>query len=593
MVAVHAQSREQSLPLQPMAQPSQSPLPPAAGSLGQEQLIREQQRQQELQERLQPRPDVRLDSGPAEGQSALGLGALQPDGQACFAIEEVKLVGEEAARFQFALRNALFALGFQEGMCLGVQGINAILAHTQNTIIERGYTTTRILTAPQDLKSGVLELTVLPGRIGRIRYEQEGREHTHVGRIMAFQNEFPAQPGEILNLRALEQGLENLKRLPTAEADIQIAPGEQPNESDVVIVWQQRLLPYRLSMNVDDSGSHATGKYQGGITFSADNPMGLSDMFYVNVNRDLGSKTRLTDATGDKTSSGTNGYALHYSVPFGNWLFAANRSRYRYHQAIAGLQENYDYNGKSTNSDVGLTRMLQRSASSKTSVTGKLWRRQSNNFINDTEIDVQRRRTGGWQLGIEHRHYIGAASVSAGATYKQGTGMGSSLPAPEEAFGEGTSRMKIVTADASVYAPFAWGQQRLSFDSSVHAQWNKTPLVVQDRLSIGGRYTVRGFNGELTLMGERGWYARNNLTWHYLQGHQAYVGLDVGHVAGPSTQYQLGKNLAGAVIGFKGQLPQYRDLQIYYDVFVGTPVHKPQHFKTPKTTVGFSLNMAF
>ena len=48
------------------------------------------------------------------------------------------------------------------------------------------------------------------------------------------------------------------------------------------------LLPYRVSVGVDNSGSKATGKYQGNITFSADNPFGLSDMFYVNYGRSIG-----------------------------------------------------------------------------------------------------------------------------------------------------------------------------------------------------------------------------------------------------------------------------------------------------------------
>ena len=29
--------------------------------------------------------------------------------------------------------------------------------------------------------------------------------------------------------------------------------------------------------------------------------------------------------------------------------------------------------------------------------------------------------------------------------------------------------------------------------------------------SIGGRYTVRGFDGEASLMGERGWLLRNDI----------------------------------------------------------------------------------
>ncbi|WP_180297458.1 ShlB/FhaC/HecB family hemolysin secretion/activation protein, partial [Snodgrassella alvi] len=106
--------------------------------------------------------------------------------------------------------------------------------------------------------------------------------------------------------------------------------------------------------------------------------------------------------------------------------------------------------------------------------------------------------------------------------------------------------------------------------------------------SIGGRYTVRGFDGEVTLMGERGWYWNNNLSWQYLGTHQVYLGLDVGHVAGPATEMQLGKTLAGAVIGFKGQMKAGG--QWYYDIFAGKPIYKPQYFRTANTTVGFSLN---
>ncbi|MGN6985683.1 POTRA domain-containing protein [Neisseria sp. P0008.S010] len=36
----------------------------------------------------------------------------------------------------------------------------------------------------------------------------------------AFKNKFPTRSGNLLNLRDLEQGLENLKRLPTVEADL-------------------------------------------------------------------------------------------------------------------------------------------------------------------------------------------------------------------------------------------------------------------------------------------------------------------------------------------------------------------------------------
>nr|MDD9328768.1 ShlB/FhaC/HecB family hemolysin secretion/activation protein [Neisseria sp. 51.81] len=167
-----------------------------------------------------------------------------------------------ADTFQFALNKALKQKNFQSGMCLGVVGINHLMTLAQNAVIDKGYTTTRILAAPQDMNSGRLALTVLPGRVSRIKVDDSHKEETYSLRIAAFQNEFPVSEGGILNLREIEQGLENVKRLPTVEADIQIRPSEngQPDESEIVLYWKQRTVPYRLTLGFGDSGSQSTGK---------------------------------------------------------------------------------------------------------------------------------------------------------------------------------------------------------------------------------------------------------------------------------------------------------------------------------------------
>jgi hemolysin activation/secretion protein len=100
---------------------------------------------------------------------------------------------------------------------------------------------------------------------------------------------------------------------------------------------------------------------------------------------------------------------------------------------------------------------------------------------------------------------------------------------------------------------------------------------------------VRGFDGETTLSAERGWLLRNELGAALgNSGQQAYLGLDYGEVSGPSSELLAGKALAGAVVGLRGNLKQ-----LQYDLFLGTPLHKPDNFKTASTTVGFSLNLAF
>lgn len=553
----------------------------------QELLQSEQQRRRQFEQQMQPDVDVRLDNIPSLSPSS----SLPQNESPCFAVHDISLVGDSADKFQFALKKAVKQSGFQSGMCLGAQGINHLMTLVQNAVIWRGYTTTRILAAPQDLKDGHLVLTVFPGRIGQIRFDGGNTKASHVERITSFQNEFPTEAGKMLNLRDLEQGLENLKRIPTAEADIQIMPSEMPNVSDVVVQWRQRTVPYRLTFGFDNSGSKATGRYQGNATFFADNPFGLSDLFYVSYNRDLGSRSAATDTDGRTVKGGTDGYALHYSVPFGKWLWSWNHSYYRYHQAVAGDSAVYDYNGKSWNSEVGVSRLLYRDARRKTQAAFKLWQRETQSFIDDAEIDVQRRKTAGWALHLNHKEYLGRAAVDLGLGYKRGTGRNGSLAAPEEAFGEGTSRMKILTADAGVYLPFRAGKQNFSFDSSLFAQWNRTPLTPTDKIAIGNRYTVRGFDGETTLSAERGWYWRNDAAWQYLPNHQLYLGLDAGRVSGPSAAYLSGQSLTGAALGARGQVKAGGALS--YDVFVGKPMKKPKHFHTADTTVGIRLNYSF
>jgi tpsA2 activation/secretion protein tpsB2 len=549
---------------------------------------RQEMRRRQQEQQLQREVDVRLDD---TRQSTLTPSAAESAESPCFPIHTVTLTGDAAGRFQFALKKALKETGFQSGQCLGAQGINRIMVAAQNAVIGHGYTTTRILAAPQDLNSGTLELTVLPGKVRSVRTDTSHNDQTRAARIAAFQNEIPLKGGDILNLRRIEQGLENLKRVPTAEADIQIVPADAPDESDIVVTWRQRLLPYRLSLGVDDSGSKTTGKYQGSLTFSADNPFGLSDLFYLSYGRHLGHTDAHTDSEGKKTAGGTQSYAFHYSVPAGNWLWSWNHNYYRYHQAVAGINEVYDYNGKSRGSDIGFTRLLYRDARRKSHIGFKLWQKENQSFIDDAEVEVQRRKTAGWQLSLKHKEYIGRSTLDIGLAYKRGTGMADAIAAPEEVFDEGTSRMKVITADISYNHPFQIGRQHFVYDTALHAQWNKTPLTPLDKIAIGGRYTVRGFDGESSLSAERGWYWRNEVAWSFKPAHQFYLALDGGHVSGDSAQYLLGQTLIGAAAGLRGQFKAGGSLN--YDLFAGKPIKKPKGFQTASTVFGFNLNYSF
>ena len=271
------------------------------------------------------------------------------------------------------------------GRCLGVNGINLVMKRVQNALIAEGFVTTRVLAEAQDLNTGTLALTLMPGRIRAIQFAPGSDSRARMWNAM------PARAGDLLNLRDLEQGLENFKRLPSADADMQIAPGAQPGESDIVVRWRQ-ARPWRLNLAVDDSGSKATGKYLGGVTLAVDHLLQLNDLFYVSANHDLND--------GSAGHKGTHGYTAHYSLPYGYWLLGLTASNYNYYQSVAGINQTHRYSGENQTGEIKLSRLVYRDAVRKATVSLRGWTRASKNFIDDTEIAIQRRRTAGWEAGL-------------------------------------------------------------------------------------------------------------------------------------------------------------------------------------------------
>lgn len=554
----------------------------------------EQQRQQERERALREQNERSVDQ---RSQAAPPAPAQRvPDAESpCFRIDRVLLVGEQSESFQWAIAD----LSGPErndspvGRCLGTAGVNVVLARAQQAVIARGYVTTRVLAAPQDLSTGTLTLSLVPGRIAAIRTTADSSS-TLLGSSTLLATAIPARPGDLLNLRDIEQGLENLKRAPTAEADIQIepstAPNAKPGDSDLVVKYVQ-AKKWRVTFSLDDSGTEATGRYQSGVTLSLDNPFGLNDLFYVSANHSIDNHVFGNPA------KGTEGQTVHYSLPYGHWLLGLTASNSQYSQSVEGLNQDYVYAGKSNNAEVKLSRLVYRDQHRKTTLAVKGWRRESRNFIDDTELDVQHRVVGGWEFSLNHKEFIGDTTLEGTLACKRGTGaFGSRVSSEELAYGngttavlEGTSRLRLYAADITLNAPFKLGEQKLRYAGLIRAQWNRTPLTPQDRFSIGGRYTVRGFDGETSLLGERGWLLRNDIGWAMGQsGAELYVGADYGHVGGRSTADLLGGRLAGAVVGVRGQWTK-----LSYDLFAGAPIRKPEGYRTAKVTLGFNLNASF
>lgn len=539
-----------------------------AERIQQQELLRQQERERALRQREESGTDLRLERPQADAAARLPAGESP-----CFVIERIELAGDQAGRFDWALAAADPADDPASGRCLGTAGVNLTLRRVQNAVIARGFVTTRVVAAPQDLKAGTLTLTLVPGRVRAVRFAEPGTRAT-------AWNAVPVAAGGLLNLRDVEQALENFKRLPTVEADIRILPADAPDatpgDSDLLVSWRQSR-PYRIGLSLDDSGSEDTGRYQAGLTVALDHLARANDLAYVHLGRDVAGSD----------GGGTDSWTAHYSLPFGYWQAGVTASAYEYRQVVPGHTVDYLYSGRSRNAEARLSRMLYRDGVRKLGAHARGWLRRSRNYIEDAEVEVQRRRMGGWELGLDYHQFLGAGSLQADLAYRRGTGAFDALHAPEEAYGEGTSRLRAFEADVRLSVPFALAGRRLRYSGAWRAQWNRTPLVPQDRFAIGGRYTVRGFDGETALTGDRGWLLRNELSLALGASQEGYVGLDYGRVGGPSSRLLTGDSLAGAVLGWRGGYRAWT-----WDVFVGTALHRPEGFDGGVVS-GFQLGWSY
>lgn len=520
-----------------------------------EELKRRSQAENLARQRKEQQQDIFLQQKPSSKTQEL------PVEENSFLIQSIILEGN-IERFNWAQD----FVNQYVGKKLGIQGINSIVNNVTAAFVDKGYVTTRIVIPEQDLSTGVLRLTVIPGVIRDIRFADPVAGGN-------WKSAFPMRPGGILNIRDIEQGLEQMKRVPSQDVNFKIAPGENPGESDIIIDLK-RGKPWQYVFSLDDAGSKGTGKLQAAAILSMDNPLNNNDLLSVSFNKDADNET---------SHHGTKGYNLLYSFPAGYWDFSLSASDYDYHQTIQGYTQTFLSSGRTKQAELSIQRLLQRDQTSKTSLRFRVTRKQTQSYIDDTEIEVQRKKVTVAETAIVHRLYRGKTVIDTELAHRWGVPW---LHARQDLeFFPETTRYKMWIMDMNVRKPVKLGSKEGRYKLDLRAQLTNDRVFASEFFSIGNRYTVRGFDGEQPLLAEKGWYVRNELAIPTgTQGQEVYAGLDYGRVYGPYTKYLLGNELAGFTLGVRGEKKTYN-----YELFTGCPLKKPNGYKTPSWTLGFNL----
>ncbi|QHM72366.1 ShlB/FhaC/HecB family hemolysin secretion/activation protein [Mixta intestinalis] len=487
----------------------------------------------------------------------------------CLKIVEVKLDKlETVPRWLRLQRTANQGVGH----CLNIPNLRYLVSMLENRIMKAGYITTHVSVPEQQAAEGKLKLQIDAGRVGELALTEGSSDYIRIG------NTFPLASGELLNLRALEQGLENMQRIPDTEVAIRLYPGDTPGTSNIDITRHQRKM-WRTAFWLDDAGSRYTGRYQAGAAFYLDNPTSLNDLFYFSIGRTLEyNKQR-----------GSRNHAFWYSIPYGYWSLNFYTSENSYSQPLTDELADFYYHGESRNTSVELSRLLFRDAQQKTTLSAQLTKRSYRYFLSDVELELQKKDLTNLRLALSHRRYLENNVLDATLSVQRNVSIAGNKPTAEMLYNGYRPDSRIMQLDVQAWIPFQLGNLSLSYTPHYFLQYSPDKLISQDQFSIGNRWSVRGFDGESSLSGNSGWFLSNTVSLDLPRWQQQlYTGIDYGRIVSQADNSEAGKHMAGGVIGLRGDL-----WSIGYDLFAGAPIYKPQHFRTDSLTLGFSAQWAW
>ena len=459
----------------------------AAPTPGETDLIRERQDRllEEQRRRLEELKEL-------PGKEAKPVQPAAPVDTRCFPIKDIELKGADS----LSNREKNRLLEPYIGQCLGVTQLNELLKVITNHYIEKGLVTSRAYLPQQDLSGGQLKVLVVEGRLEGLKGAQDSQLSD---RELAMA--FPGQSGDLVNLREIEQMVDQLNRLPSNQAQMELTPGQNVGGSEI-LVKNTPQKPWRVGLSRSNDGQRSTGEQQWRSTFDWDSPLGLADQLMLRGGHDA-----MTDH--QHTS---NNAMLYYNLPWGWWNFSYTYSQSEYRSQIAANDYNFKQTGDSENHQLRAERVIHRDAMSKTSLSAGLSYLRTNNFIEDSKLKFSSNRISELQYGINHGRRIGSAFVNLDLGMQEGIGafdaQGNGHPDP----GEPDARYRKYTATATYLQPFKlWGES-FSFTSLMTGQRSEDVLFSSQRTSLGGQSSIRGYKDQ-SLSGDSGGYWRNDLRW--------------------------------------------------------------------------------
>ena len=516
----------------------------------QQQLLRQNQQQRESLERATPSLHAAM---PAQPEASDGP---------CFSIHRIALDGAtliDPRQQQKIVRPWL-------GQCMDIARITKLVNIISDWYISRGYITSRAFLTEQDLSGGQLNIVVLEGRLEAIRLEGE------TPRMLKMA--FPGRVGGILNLRDIEQGMEQINRLRTEPVQIEILPGTQAGYS-IVNLTAKPEFPLSVSVSLDNSGQKSTGEDQLSGVLTANNMLGLADKWFVSGGR----------SSDFASAYDAQNFQAGVSVPFGYGLLDYSYAWSNYRTTIRNQGFNWLSTGDTKTHRLNASWVVFRNGEVKTGIAAGVVQRSSRNWLNDAPLQSSTRNLSSLILGITHTQKMLGGVATFNPTWSHGMPWFNAETDEDKSGDMPRAEFRKWSLNASFQRPVARNAWWLT---SAYGQWSPDRLYGSERLTLGGESSVRGFK-EQYLSGDNGGYWRNELgyslfTLPVIGAVSATVAVDGGWLEKDRQDRFASGTLWGASVGLNSAGRGYSS-----QISVGTPLHYPDWLGPDHVSVNWRI----
>lgn len=489
-----------------------------------------------------------------------------PKESPCFQISQIIIDApeEDQKHFHFLTKILNKKSTGVKGQCVGTQGLQSIIAFAQNQLINQGYVTSHTLIEPQDLSTGRLVLSIKPGRVANI-YRTPDDININVHNALTLKN------GDVLSLRELEHGVQNLRLPHNVKAKISIEPSNHDNLQTVDDVGYSDLVISRTRTNkigiqaiVNNFGNHSTGTHQGGIGLNIAEPLWSNDNLYLQYMHTL-------DGINDTaTKSNHQNFYASYRYPFRNWQLQLSYQYGRHTQLLNGFNHNPIYKGKTARKQAQISRNLYRNSDTKITGYSIISHKDSQYYIDDLEILVQRRKNSSYELGVDiEKFFDNQAKLNLNIGFNKGVGAFNTIPSPERYYRDVDSRPLIWQASGNYRLPINTKYHQWGLNTRFTAQYSNDTLPTAEQFTIGDRHAVRGFDGTRLLSGDKGMVLGQEVYYKLptKNPHQIYFAIDKGWVSADGVKDRSYYQAAGSVLGYR-----FGTKHLNFDGYVGIPI---------------------